>query len=163
MPPASHHHVPLSAISALIQPTRIDALLARWIEDSEERAFVARCILEAGPAHHRGANYVLLLMLAQALERIEALAAPQGSSEPAEQPVRIPMRLPAPHVISSTEQTYPLRMDVSALRELADGDERRMAAMVDCLLDGPPQHALANALMVNALGRLLHRLEAQRR
>jgi hypothetical protein len=34
--------------------------------------------------------------------------------------------------------------------------------MVDCLNDGPPQHALANALMVNVIARILDALpEAQ--
>jgi hypothetical protein len=162
MTPADHDHVPLPAISALIQPAPIDALLTRFIEDPEERAFVARCILDAGPAHHRGANYVILRLLAQALERLEETAAPKEGPESAEQTVQIPMRLPAPHVIS-TDQTYPLRMEISALQKLAEGDERRLASMIDCLLDGPPQHALANALMVNALGRLLERLEALRK
>lgn len=163
MPPASHHHVPLSAISALTQQARIDAQLARFIEVSEERAFVARCTLDAGPAHHRGADYVLLRLLALALERLEAEAASKDGPESAQESVPIPMRLPAPHVISRADQTYPLRMEISALQELADGDGRRLAPMIDCLLDGPPQHSLANALMVNALGRLLERIEALRK
>jgi len=157
MPPEFDHQVPLSAIYALIEPSRIDRLLGRFIPDPKERAFVSRCILEIGPAHHRGANYVLLGLLAQALERlVPEVAEPQEEVAT----TAIPIRLPLPQAATAEDRMYPLHMAIAPLRRLADGDEQRLAAMIDCLTDGPPQHALANAAMVNALGLLLEQLEA---
>jgi len=152
MHPPRRPDVPISAIGAMIQPESIDVLLARWVPDAEERAFVIRCILETGPVHHRGANYVLLLLLARVLEAA-AVAGPAGG-EP-DETMPIPMRLPAPHRGRHNHDVYPLRMSLAPLRKLAAGDERVLSAMIDCLTDGPPQHALANAAMVNALGLLL--------
>lgn len=157
MPPVRHLEVPLSAVSALIQSAPIDAMLARWVPEPEERAFVVRCMLEAGPVHHRGANYVILLLLAQLLERVSpATVKPSG-----EELALIPMRLPGHHGSSRDLRSYPLRLAIAPLRHLAADDERRLGAMVDCLTDGPPQHALANAAIVNALGLLLEQLNTQ--
>ena len=65
------------------------------------------------------------------------------------------MRLP-PHLAEAAEDShYPLRLPLDALRVLAGGDTARLDAMVDCLTDGPPQHALANVVMVSLLDRLL--------
>ena len=153
MPPENRHQVPLSAIAALIEPARIEALLAHFVSDAAERAFVTRCILDIGPAHHRGTNYVLLGLLAQLLER----ASPSDLCEQGET-VAVPMRLPTPQMMADERRTYPLRMSIAPLKLLAEGDPHRLAAMIDCLLDGPPQHALANAAMVNLLGVLLERL-----
>lgn len=155
MPPENRHHVSLSAIAALIEPARIELLLAHFIPDPAERAFVARCIVDIGPAHHRGANYVLLALLGQLLE----LRAPK--IDPCEQgeTVAVPIRLPPPQLMAMEARTYPLRMSIAALQRLAEGDSHRLAAMVDCLLDGPPQHTLANVAMVNVLGVLLERSE----
>lgn len=148
-------HVSLSAIAALIEPARIDALLARFVSDAAERAFVNRCIVGTGPAHHRGANYVLLALLALLLERHDPDRAlcEQGDT------VAVPIRLPTSQTTEAKERMYPLRMATAPLKRLAAGDPHRLAAMIDCLLDGPPQHALANAAMVNLLGVLLDRLE----
>jgi hypothetical protein len=66
------------------------------------------------------------------------------------------MRLP-PHLAgTSADAAYPLALPLHALRELAGGDEARVDAMVDCLTDGPPQHALANVAMVALIEALLH-------
>lgn len=154
MPPETLPRVPLSAISALIEPARVEALLVPFISDAAERAFVTRCILDIGPAHHRGTNYVLLGLLAQLVER----ASPSDLCEQGET-VAVPMRLPTPQMMADERRTYPLRMSIAPLKLLAEGDPHRLAAMIDCLLDGPPQHALANAAMVNLLGVLLERLE----
>src|SRR5579862_5292836 len=53
-----------------IDPSRIDALLVTAVPDAEDRAFVVRCILGEGPAHHRGANYVLVRLLGLLVERL---------------------------------------------------------------------------------------------
>lgn len=156
MPP--HHKVPLSTIGALVEPERIEPLLARWIANPAERAFVTRCIVDLGPAHHRAANYVLLRLLAQLLEML-----PSPSDRPDEsETVAVPIRLPAPGVLYE-QKAYPLHMSIAPLKRLAEGNPQRLAAMIDCLLDGPPQHALANAAMVNALGALIEQLHAGQR
>jgi hypothetical protein len=71
MPPRPPHdrHVPSSAIASFIDAARIETLLAPWIPDP----------LGEGPAHLRGANFVLLRLLGLVLERIPA---PAGSSAP---------------------------------------------------------------------------------
>lgn len=155
MPPEHRHHVPLSAITALIEPARIDSLLNHFIPDAAERAFVTRCILDSGPAHHRGANYVLLALLAQLLES----CAPSRDLGEQGETVAVPIRLPTPQLMAMDERAYPLRMSIAPLQRLAGGDSHRLAAMIDCLLDGPPQHTLANVAMVNVLGMLLKGLE----
>jgi hypothetical protein len=52
-------------------------------------------------------------------------------------------------------------MPTAALERLAPAGSPEMAALIDCLVDGPPHHALANAAMVCLLGALLARLEAR--
>ena len=98
--------------------------------------------------HHRGANYILLTLLAQALGPGTTLAAQQPG-------VAVPMRLP-PHLADSMEASvYPVTLPTGALHALAGGDADQVHAMVDCLTDGPPQHALANVVMVSLIERLL--------
>lgn len=150
----SRPKVPLSTIGALIEPERIQSLLARWISDADECAFVTRCVVDLGPAHHRAANYVLLRLLARLLEQLPC----RGERHDGAETVAVPIRLPTPG-IGKEEKVYPLRMSLTPLKRLAEGNPQRLAAMIDCLLDGPPQHALANAAMVNALGTLLEQLE----
>lgn len=156
MPPESRRKVPLSTLGALIEPARIEALLARWIADANECAFVTRCIVDIGPAHHRAANYVLLRLLAQILEQLTDKSNRHDEAES----VAVPIRLPTPGALATDEKVYPLRMSLAPLKRLAQGNPQRLAAMIDCLLDGPPQHALANAAMVNVLGLLLEQLES---
>lgn len=98
---------------------------------------------------------MLLALLAQLVERYDSASAPR---EPGET-VPVPIRLPPSQTIGVTGRMYPLRMDTAPLMGLAAEQPHLLAAMIDCLLDGPPQHALANALMVNLLGVLLAQLE----
>ncbi len=157
MPPRPPHerHVPSSAISRFIEPQRLEELLTPWVPDEAERAFVVRCMLAEGPAHHRGANYVLLSLLGRVLERL-----PAGASVPAPggEPLEVPMRLP-PHLAKGSQpKSYPLPLPSAPLEQLAPRGSRDFEAMVDCLTDGPPQHALANVAMVALLAEILARL-----
>ncbi|HYH98734.1 hypothetical protein [Hyalangium sp.] len=148
--------MPSSAISSFIEPERVEALLAPWLPDAQDRAFVVRCMLGEGPAHHRGANYVLLTLLGRVLEHLpplDSVPAPMG------EPIEVPMRLP-PHLAKASEpKSYPLRLPSQPLEQLAPRGSRPFEAMVDCLTDGPPQHALSNVAMVTLLTEILSRLE----
>jgi len=155
--PPHHHppeHVPASAIAASIHPERLSDLLKPWIPDDEERAFVIRCIALEGPIHHRGASYVLLSLLGALLERLGPIdEAPTGDSIP------VPLRLP-PHLAAHGDDGhYPLSLPLGALERLAPRGSPELNALLDCLLDGPPHHALANAAMVCLLDALLTRLD----
>jgi hypothetical protein len=148
---------PRSATStAFIDPSRIDAILADAVPDAEDRAFVVRCILGEGPAHHRGVNYVLLRLLEILVERLggadmDALRA-RGT-------MPVPMRVP-PHLErQGSLMAYPLGLPLAPLLELAGAATPEQSAMVDCLSDGPPQHALANAAMLWLIGAALDRLQ----
>lgn len=144
-------HVPASEIGAFIQSEKINALLAPWLPDEGERAFVVRCLLEVGPAHHRGANYILLRLLGLLLERYAASVKPSRDTESAPILLRVP---PAMQAMEEPMQ-YPLGMPTAVLERLAPRGSRSFAAMVDCLTDGPPQHTLANAAMLCMLEALL--------
>lgn len=153
--PPHHRHVPSSAITGFVDQARIDALLAPWLPDASARAFVVRCILGEGPAHHRGANFVLLALLGLLVERLEA----KGATHPTDG-VPVPLRLP-PHLAEDhDDDAYPLTLPTRALERLAPKGSRELEAMIDCLTDGPPQHALANAAMVALLDALLERTDA---
>ncbi|MFP2923921.1 hypothetical protein ACLESO_01640 [Pyxidicoccus sp. 3LG] len=157
MPPRPPHdrHLPSSAISRFVDTARIEALLAPYLPDPQARAFVARCMLGEGPAHHRGANYVLLSLLGRVLERV---AGGDRESPDLGAPLVVPMRLP-PHLARPDDApTYPLPLPSAPLELLAPKGTRDFEAMVDCLTDGPPQHALANVVMVTLLADLLARL-----
>lgn len=144
--------VPASRLLDFIDTERLDACLQPLLPDAGERAFVLRCLVGEGPLHHRGANYVLLSLLAQAVQD-RGGDAPAGESAPATLPV--PMRLP-PHLSGQVERgSYPLGLPTAALARLAGGRASQVQAMVDCLTDGPPQHALANVAMVALMERLL--------
>jgi hypothetical protein len=152
-PPPPHRHVPSSAISGFIQPEQIEQLFVEVIPDPADREFVVRCMVGEGPAHHRGANYVLLALLGRVSSAAGATTATEGEAVP------VRMRLP-PHLRAHTgDARYALPLYTGALRELAGGDERKLEAMVDCLTDGPPQHALANVAMVALLEGLLRRFQ----
>lgn len=160
-PPRPHHphprHVPSSASTAFVDQGRVDALLAPWVPDASARAFVVRCVLGEGPAHHRGANFVLLALLGLLVERHGAVAHTDDPNDA--QRVAVPLRLP-PHLADDQEDAaYPLTLPTRALERLAPRGSRELDAMVDCLTDGPPQHALANAAMVALLDALLARSE----
>lgn len=144
-------HVPASEIAAFVQPDQIDTLLEPWLPDAGERVMVVRCLLEVGPAHHRGSNFVLLRLLGLLLTRSGASPISVASSSVAPVPLRIP-----PSVESSAgTMSYPLGVPTDVLERLAPRGSRALAAMIDCLTDGPPQHSLANAAMLCILSALL--------
>lgn len=159
MPP-SHHHtkpspheqphrsgIPASQVLAFIDPQRLDACLRPLVSDDADRAFVGRCLTGEGPLHHRGANYILIALLGELLQQLP-------ESSPSEDAVDVPMRLP-PHLADVQQPGhYPLRLPIDTLRRLAKGDARKLEAMIDCLTDGPPQHALANVAIVALIDRL---------
>jgi hypothetical protein len=158
MPPRSRRHLPGSAVSGFVDRARIDAVLARIVADPDDRTFLLRCMLDEGPAHHRGANYVLLALLGQLLD---GLGVPDGARPPG-RAVAVPMRLP-PHLEDEVEDAdWPLALPVARLEALAAGP-RGTDAMIDCLGDGPPQHAVANVVMVALLDLALDAAGARRR
>lgn len=145
--PARRPAVPASRALAFIDAKQLDAALASLVPDAGDRAFVVRCLINEGPIHHRGANFVLISLLAKALGEIKTPATTAG--------IPVSMRLP-PHLEDTVEDgNYPIDLPTHALRELAGGDESLLDAMADCLTDGPPQHALANVVMVSLLEHLL--------
>ncbi|MBI3180529.1 MAG: hypothetical protein HYZ28_00040 [Myxococcales bacterium] len=149
-PPPPRRHLPSSAIASFIDRERIDKLLARWVPEAADRAFVLRCVLDEGPAHHRGANFVLLSLLGQLLDAAKASPESQGPSVP------VPMRLP-PHIDVGEDGFYPLSFPRKVLERLAPAGSAAQEAMIDCLTDGPPQHSLANAAMLCLISALLER------
>ncbi len=130
-------------------------MLAPWVPDPQDRAFVARCLGDEGPPHHRGSTLALLMLLQRALDRVP----PVSTAAPAEPMASLPLRVP-PHVreaLDPDEREYPLAMPTAALRR-AFPDDNDLAFVAESLADGPPHHALANALMVAMLDELLRRL-----
>jgi hypothetical protein len=153
MPP--HRSAPSAGF---IDPARIDAILASAVPDDEDRAFVVRCILGEGPAHHRGANYVLLRLLGLLVERLGGAGGAGGADMAALRArgtMPVPMKVP-PHLErEGSLMTYPLDLPLAPLSELAAAATPEQSAMVECLSDGPPQHALANAAMLWLIGAAL--------
>ncbi len=131
-----------------MRPDRISAALAPWVPDDADREFVVRVILDEGPAHHRGSSYVLLALLAELVRRQVPSPGPAEAGEP------VRMHLP-PHVSAHVDGTYPLALQLEPIRALAPEDPSAQRAFVECLVDGPPHHALANAACVALLGALL--------
>jgi hypothetical protein len=149
-----HHrrHPPASRALRFVDPALLDRQLETLVSDKAEREFVRRCLIDEGPVHHRGANYLLLRLLERVLERVPGEDGPLTGEE-------VPMRLP-PHLEDEVEEgSYPIPLPTRALRELLGDDPASLEAAIDCLTDGPPQHALANVVMVALLERLLARLE----
>lgn len=138
-----HHHARDRSLARFVDRDRIDRLLAPWVEDDDDRAFVLRCLLDEGPAHHRGVNYILLALLGEA-------ASPSSQQDPGET-ARVPLRLP-PHLReerdNDDDDAYPVPLPLAPLRRLVGSDDKAIEAMVECLTDGPPQHSLANAAML---------------
>lgn len=143
--------VPASEIAAFIQPDQIDSLLEPWLPDAGERTMVIRCLLEVGPAHHRGSNFVLLRLLGLLLKRSGASPTPLSTAAVVPVPLRIPLSVDS----STGPMNYPLGVPTDVLERLAPRGSRAWAAMIDCLTDGPPQHSLANAAMLCILSTLL--------
>jgi len=149
-------HSRASSSAAFVDAARIDALLASIVPDGEDRAFVVRCILGEGPVHHRGANYVLLVLLGQLVEKLGASnVAALRARGTLPVPIKVPPHLERPQSLMS----YPLPLPTGPLESLAPAGSPDQAAMVDCLNDGPPQHALANAAMMWLIGAALTHLE----
>lgn len=151
--PRAHGRARASAsdITAFIRHEEIERLLRPLIPDGGERALVLRALLDVGPLHHRGANYILLRLLGLLLERSGRVLAPVGGAET----VPIPLRLPPPLVSGHEDVQFPLRLPMRVLERLAAPGSRELGAMVDCLIDGPPQHSLANAAMLCLIEALL--------
>lgn len=148
-------HVPASRALRFVDRAALDSLLVPLVPGAADRQFVIRCLVDEGPLHHRGANDVLLRLVGRVLERVPGEDAPADG-------VKVPMRLP-PHLEGSVEEgEFPISLPTSALRALVGGDEASLEAAIDCLTDGPPQHALANVVLVSLLERILSRLEARR-
>lgn len=151
-----HHHKPhhkrhgASALTAFVDVEQLSRSLTPWLPDTDERDFVLRCVLEEGPAHHRGANYVLLSLLVRLAGQLGVTAPAPGAARAFE------MRLP-PHLEDEIdEREWPIGVPEAPLLALA-ADGRAVDAMVDCVTDGPPQHAVANVLMLQLLNALLSR------
>jgi hypothetical protein len=68
-------------------------------------------------------------------------------------PIKVPPHLERPQSLMA----YPLGLPTGPLEALAPTGSPDQAAMVDCLNDGPPQHALANAAMMWLIGAALAR------
>jgi hypothetical protein len=169
-----HRSVPISTMNSVIQPERLSALLEPWLPDATDRAFIVRCIALEGPIHHRGASYALLRLLGAALAEASAAddsrpgGATSDAAERATPPdhadggayIDVPLRLP-PHLSTqAADAHYPLRMPTAPLERLAPRGSQEFEALIECLLDGPPHHALANAAMVCLLDALLRTLRA---
>lgn len=154
-PPGPPHHARDRTLDRFVDRDRIDRLLTPWIPADDDRAFVVRCLLDEGPAHHRGANFILLSLLGEALPSpVANVRDAAGDADHARIRLRLPPHLRHP---SDDEDAYPVRLPLAPLRRLAGNDERAVEAMVDCLTDGPPQHALANAAMILLLDAVLCR------
>lgn len=146
---------PSPRVAEHVSRARVEALLAPFIVDPDDREYVSRCLAAEGPAHHRGSTFALLSLAARVIQRIPDRVAAQGDRAS----VRVPLRLP-PHVAEGHDEHdehYPLTMPTEAIRSVCE-TERECDAMIDCLTDGPPHHALANALLVAMLDEALRRL-----
>ncbi|MBE2252727.1 MAG: hypothetical protein IAE78_24565 [Myxococcus sp.] len=146
-PPHKRHAS--SAVTAFIDADALGEALTPWLPAAADREFVLRCVLDEGPAHHRGSNYVLLSLLAKLAQRLGAQAVAPGPQRTFE------MRLP-PHLEDEIdERAWPVGVPEGVFDVVAPGDPRAAEAMTDCLTDGPPQHAVANVLMAQLLASLL--------
>lgn len=147
----SPHGLAASKVLGFVDEARMYRVLADLVPDVADRRFVYRCLVGEGPIHHRGANYILVALLAQALDALGVPLADASRSTG----IAVPMRLP-PYLAETVEEgAYPITLPTQALSQLAAGQAEQVAAMVDCLTDGPPQHALANVIMVTLIERLL--------
>ena len=156
MPPP-HAHLHDHPVVAAIDRQRISALVAACVPDPAARDFVVRCILDEGPVHHRGDNFVLIALLGEVLARLPPAAAGKpsdGASFP------VPMRIPPAHHAGAEPKSYPISIPQAPLALLDGDDAARRSVLAECLVDGPPHHALANAMMVNLLHAILQRLPA---
>lgn len=139
------HDIAASHVLSFVDERALDVLLQPLLSDAGDRAFVVRCLIGEGPLHHRGANYILLSLLSQVTQLTSSVRPLNTESVP------VPLRLP-PHLEEAVNDPhYPLSLPVGVLKKMAGGNPQKLAAMIDCLTDGPPQHALANVVMVTML------------
>jgi predicted DNA-binding transcriptional regulator YafY len=113
MPPHDRPHRPHGPHHgrgpAFLDRARLDELLVPLVPDAGDRDFVARCLVAEGPAHHRGANFILVSLLGRLLERLPGEDAGGGGA-------RVPMRLP-PHLQDELEVSpATLKRDLEYLR-----------------------------------------------
>ena len=128
MPPP-HRNAPSAAF---IDGARVDALLVGAVPDDEDRAFMVRCILGEGPAHHRGANYVLLQLLGTIVHRLRGA---EMEAVRARGTMPVPIKVP-PHLErQGSMMAYPLALPTGPLDELAPAGSTDQAAMAQCLSD----------------------------
>lgn len=144
--------MPRAANTSASRRAEVEAILAPWLPDAVDRSFVARCIVDEGPTHHRGASYALIRLLGLALAAAGGPPAARGESAP------VALRLP-PHLRRGhDDQNFPLGVPLAALERLAPRGSAAFDNLLECLRDGPPHHALANAAMACLLDALLARL-----
>lgn len=154
MPPL-HAHPHDHPVVAAIDRQRISALVAACVPDPAACSFIVRCMLDEGPVHHRGDNFVLLALLGEVLDRLPST---EGGNQPDGASFPVPMRIPPAHHASTEPKCYPISIPQAPLALLDGGDPGRRSTLAECLADGPPHHALANAMMVHLLHAILQRL-----
>lgn len=152
-PPHAHPHD--YPVVAAIDHQRISALVAACVPDPAACAFVVRCMLDEGPIHHRGDNFVLLALLGEVLARLPPAEGGKASDDAS---FPVPMRIPPAHHAGAEPKCYPISIPQAPLALLDGDDPARRSVLAECLVDGPPHHALANAMMVNLLHAILQRL-----
>lgn len=150
--PHRHRHV-LSSLADVASAQRLEDALELVIPDARDRAFVARCILQEGPAHHRAASWALVTIAGEVARR--AGAKPRDAIQPDD--FAVPLRLP-PHQRQEEDGSFPLRVPVAPLRAVS-GSDRDAEVLADAVVDGPPHHALANAALIAIFERLMSALE----
>ncbi len=155
-PPLAHRHD--HPVVAAIDHQRISALVATCVPDPAARDFIVRCMLDEGPVHHRGDNFVILALLGEVLGR---LPPPEGGKPCDSASLPVPMRIPPAHLTGAEPKSYPISIPQAPLALLDGGDPARRSVLAECLADGPPHHALANAMTVQLLHAILQRLPAR--
>ncbi|MBL8604654.1 MAG: hypothetical protein JNK72_22200 [Myxococcales bacterium] len=152
-PPPPRHHAPGDALA---DDPRLDDALRSLVDDPGARRFVLRCLVGEGPQHHRASNQVLVLLLAELVARLDG-ARPLDASGPQ---LAVAMRLP-PHLRGDRDdQRYPISVPRAVLERLSD-DPAAVDAMARAVVDGPPQHAVANVVMLGLLAQCLAALEGR--
>jgi hypothetical protein len=70
VPYVPRHLLSTSAMIAFIRTEPIEELLKYFVPTESDRKYLARCLIDSGPSHHRGANFVLLSLLAKVLQQL---------------------------------------------------------------------------------------------
>jgi hypothetical protein len=128
--------------------------LAGIVVDQDDRDFIARCIAREGPPHHQGASFVIITLARQIAERMGASPSPHRGPRPS-------MKVPPHHARDDNdEREFAIALPVSAIARV-ERDPERARALIECLLDGPTHHALANVAMVALLESILAELDRE--